>query len=103
MLATVAWHHSSHLHVDQIPQKKFLFSVWQMVLNCALKHYLDFYKFIIPLRDRLEQCSREINIFDYEVIPNLYEQYPHEIIQQVFDKAKVLPKTIENFKIMKAQ
>jgi hypothetical protein len=63
------------------------------------EHYLDLYKFIIPLQDRLELCSREINIFDNEVIPNLYEQYPHEIIQQVFDKAKVLPKTIENFKI----
>jgi hypothetical protein len=37
---------------------------------------------------------------DNEVIPNLYEQYPNEIIQQVFDKAKVLPKTIENFNIV---
>lgn len=50
------------------------------------EHYLDLYKYGIPLRDRLEQCSREINILDYEVIPNLYEQYPHGIIQQVFDK-----------------
>ena len=55
------------------------------------EHYLDLYKYIIPLRDRLEKCSREINILDYEVIPNLYEQYPHEIIQQVFGKAHVLP------------
>ena len=64
-------------------------SFWN-VINSD-EHYLDLYKYIIPLRDRLEKCSREINILDYEAIPNLYEQYPHEIIQQVFDKAQVLP------------
>ena len=61
------------------------------------EHYLDLYKYIMPLRDRLEHGQGK-SIYLTEVIPNLYEQY--EIIQQVFDRAKVLPKTIENFKIV---
>ena len=67
------------------------------------EHYLDLYKFIIPLRDRLvDWSSNDFNVFDfnYDEIPSLYEQYPHDIIQKVFNKAKIHPKTNDILKII---
>ncbi|CAC5378127.1 unnamed protein product [Mytilus coruscus] len=67
------------------------------------EHYLDLYKFIIPLRDRLvDWSSNDFNVFDfnYDEIPSLYEQYPHEIVQKVFNSAKIHPKTNDILKII---
>ncbi|CAC5359998.1 unnamed protein product [Mytilus coruscus] len=67
------------------------------------EHYLDLYKFIIPLRDRLvDWSSNDFNVFDfnYDEIPSLYEQYPHDIIQKVFNKKKIHPKTNDILKII---
>lgn len=66
------------------------------------EHYLDLYKFFIPLNDRLKNWSEdeEFNIFALDSITPLYEQYPHEIDTAIYEKANQFPKTSEIFRLV---